>query len=174
MKKRLPVILIVGLGIAGGVWYFLHTSTPEYRAELLLAEAEGFVNSGQLRNVAQTYMKVIKGKSQRANDAAVRFYSLMKGPVKDASLGEASAVLRFGVTLEEKGHGVGVLPIAQTLIEKHELTDTKGTLALLDVIAPLAEKCPFDIDAKRAELLNRLENSKDPDPKVPERPVDPD
>jgi tetratricopeptide (TPR) repeat protein len=149
------VLCLVLGGIGLGLW-INHTNSPEYQARKKVAEADRLAEAGEVKEAAKLYREVARGSTSEAGTAAGKFKDLLGGPLDGVSLEKALPVLRMGAEWDRRKD------IQATTFQRGlALAKDKGTaepqqaLAVLDLIAPLAEK-QDDFAKERLPLLEKL------------------
>ncbi len=159
--------LLVLLGGGFGLWS-AHTDTPDYKAGQMVAEADRLAGRGEAHRAARLYREVSEGPTARAAAAREKLRGLVEAadlPAEEAAgvFEEAVEVHRRGVRLTDD-----LYARAAALARRHEETDPRAALALIDVAAPLSPR-PGDPHAARKRLLERLTAEKPDDPALASR-----
>jgi tetratricopeptide (TPR) repeat protein len=150
-------LLVLGIAFgAGGVFWYHHVSSADYRAGRRLAEAERLAAAGQVGEAAQAYRDVALGNSSRAGEAKARFKALLGGPIDGADPAEAAAAFRVAVEMGQVlGDEKEVLESGLRVADNHEADNPRGAFAVLEAVAPLAQD-PNEVWSRRQPLLERL------------------
>lgn len=146
-----------------------YTNSPDYIASRRLAEADRFLESGELAKAARLYREVAVGSTGHTAAARDKFNVLLQGPVREAAPTQAAEVLQIALEMHEQAEGsvdpAGVLEVGTELVDRFEKPDPRGALAVLEVIAPLA----LDTDeliVKRQGLLEAIVRREPDDPEA--------
>lgn len=160
LAKAWNLLLLLGiLGAGTAAGWRAYTSSPNYRADLALAEAERLERSKQYAEAAERYRSVAVGPSDRTHRAVAKLKALVDGPLDQVSAQEAAGVLHAAADLQERGQWAAtpdaILQRGLDLAKKRSEQDLRGALALIDAVAPLAPQ-PETVRAARRPLLERL------------------
>ena len=84
------VAVLAVVGAIGGIWWRVHTESPDYVAGQKLEDADRAAAAGQGGAAARLCREVMDGKSSRTEDAKHKLASLIENPPGEPS--EAAAV----------------------------------------------------------------------------------
>jgi hypothetical protein len=158
------VLVLAIIGAAGGIWWTVHTRSPEYVAGQKLKEADQAAAAGQGGQAAKLCREVMDSKTPKAEEAKQKLAGFMANPPGPPS--EAAAVYGIAVDLhrENRCPVANLFESGKTVAERFADVDPSAALDLLEVIAPFAPDAEGEL-AVRRELLEKLyaRNPNDPD-----------
>jgi hypothetical protein len=162
------LLVLLVLGVAGFFGWRSYTGTADYKAGQVLAEADRCKERGEGRRAAQLYRQVMTGGTAHAGDARNKLQNLIESPPDD--MNEAAGVFEQAVDLHRQNQlqVPDLYEKGEKLALQNEQSDPKGALALLDVVAPLAEK-PIPLLTAQKSLLEKLVKKAPDDPAIASR-----
>jgi tetratricopeptide (TPR) repeat protein len=141
VAKMWNVFVVAAIvAIAGGVAWNSYTGSPDYIAGQNLAKADAALADGQIAEAAEIYAEVSAGKAKHSVTAAEKLKSLVQNETKDAPLDQVVKVFALATTLQKRGEMQfdGLLDSGIALSKQHSQQDSKGALALLNTLGPIA------------------------------------
>lgn len=162
------VAVLAVVGAIGGIWWRVHTESPDYVAGQKLEDADRAAAAGQGGAAARLCREVMDGKSSRTEDAKHKLASLIENPPGEPS--EAAAVYTVAVDLhrENRCPVPNLFVTGKAVAARFGEADPAAALDLLELIAPFADDVASEL-AFRRELLEKLHSRQPNDVEIAAR-----
>ncbi|MEZ6185808.1 MAG: hypothetical protein R3F62_12460 [Planctomycetota bacterium] len=125
-------VLAVGLTFLAAVGWAVHTSSPAYRAQETLTQAEAYLAEGDRLDAAQSFAFLAHGP------LSARGQTALSALLAEEPQGELGAAARLVCTVRDSAYGAGLVqPEAARLAQAAVAgagADPEGALALLDAL----------------------------------------
>lgn len=163
----LMVCLALALGGYGGWRYY--SSSPEYIAGQMLADADRHIATGEIVAAAALYGKVAEGQTSHTAQAQERLKELVAGPLRKATPEEAAAVLQVAVALQQRAlpavRQEELVDCGMAIVDAQAASHPFGAFKVLEAIGPLVPDTQR-LAKLRRQLLEQAvaRNPKDPEP----------
>jgi tetratricopeptide (TPR) repeat protein len=158
------VVVLAIAGAIGGIWWRVHTESPDYVAGQKLEDADRAAAAGQGGLAARLCREVMDGKNSRTDEAKRKLSGLIENPPGAPS--EAAAVYSVAVDLQRENRCPvpNLFETGRTVAARFADADPNAALDLLEIVSPFAVDTATEL-ALRRELLEKLHarNPKDPD-----------
>ncbi|QJX01042.1 tetratricopeptide repeat protein [Frigoriglobus tundricola] len=161
-------LILAILGAVTGVWWSVHTGSPEYAAGQKLKQAERAAAAGNGGESARLCREVMDSKTSKAGEARRHLAGLIEDP--PGAPGEAAAVYEVAVELHRDNRCpvTDLFEKGKVLAVQYAASDPTAALNLLEVIAPYAPAAADEL-AVRIDLLEKLFARSPDDPAVASR-----
>ena len=148
-------IVLALLATGGGIWWKVHTGSPEYAARQKLKEADQAAAAGQGGVAARLCHEVMDSKTPHAEEGKQKLAGMIENPPGPPS--EAAAVYAVAVDLyrENRCPVRNLFDTGKAVAARFAETDPAAALDLLEIISPFAPDLEGEL-AVRLDLLEKL------------------
>jgi tetratricopeptide (TPR) repeat protein len=162
------VAVLVLVGAIGGIWWRVHTESPDYVAGLKLEDADRAAAAGQGGAAARLCREVMDGKSSRTEEAKRKLASLIEDPPGAPS--EAAAIYAVAVDLQRESRCPvpNLFVTGKAVAARFAEADPAAALDLLELIAPFADDVASELALRRG-LLEKLHSRQPNDLEIASR-----
>jgi hypothetical protein len=151
------LFILVGVPcVVGGVLWYFHINSADYRAGQQLAEARRLADDGQVGEAARLCQKVAQGGGVRAAEAMQQLRAILEGPAESAPAAEAATAFQVAVELRRRpGAMVNLFDRGLKVADKRAEADPQGAVAIINAVLPVAPDAKAGLPERR-RLLERL------------------